>query len=652
MIVALLMPLLGGIAAYAVGRKRAAFVATTAVIIGFLFALRLIVQETVVVFRWDWMPGIELGWHLDTISLILIGLVYFISLLVHLFSVFYMHGSPGMHRYFFKLGFFTSSMLALLAADHLILLFIFWELVGFSSYLLIGFWFQDRTKSRLAREAFMINRVADAGLLVGVILMVVVLDIPYLSEMKDIGSGSIIQLAGFCLVMGALGKSAQFPFFGWLPKAMAGPTPVSALIHAATMVAAGVYLLIRLVPFLTPQVLTFVAFTGSLTAIVAAYAALTQHDIKKVLAFSTISQLGYMVMGVGVGAYQASLFHLWTHAFFKAGLFLAAGSVIHFMHMVKLNSEAETQDMRNMGGLVNKLPVTAAAFIICGLALSGLPFFSGFLSKEGILSGAWIWALQTEGAGSFIAYLILVLAFIAAILTPLYIGRQVLLVFFGAPRQAIGNLSMQENTLTLKLPLILLAVGSVWFFNALSPFDASGWWLNHYLFALDIIERPSGYEFIEQLTLGLSILLSLAGLLIAFYYYRPGGSRQIRYSLSSTIGRPWYYHLSQYGWFINDFYGALNAGYLKIAKFARETDRKVIDPTIHFIGVGFVVGSKFLGIVDREIVDGLVNLTAWISGKVGILLSRVQSARVQTQITWMVLAIVFIVIWFQLGAHI
>lgn len=642
------MPLAGGVCAYAIGNKRAPAVAVSGIFIGFLFALRLIAFDGPLQVRWQWLPGLELGWSIDPIALALICLVYFISLLVHLFSIFYMKGDPGLRRYFFKLGFFTFSMLGLLAADHLILVFIFWELVGFSSYLLIGFWFKDVQKARSAREAFMINRIADAGLLIGVVLMVMVIDQPYLSELTGVAPGYVVHLAGFGLVIGALGKSAQFPFFGWLPKAMAGPTPASALIHAATMVAAGVYLLVRVVPFLSPLVLTFTAFAGALTALMAAYAALTQHDVKKVLAYSTISQLGYMVMGVGVGAYQASLFHLWTHAFFKAGLFLAAGAVIHFMHQAYHDRpEVDTHDMRNMGGLQRQLPITALVFMICGFALSGLPFFSGFLSKEGILSGAWFWASQIAGGGSFLAYLVPDMAFLAALFTPVYIGRQILLIFFGTPASDQEPVANPEPVVTVRVPLIILGFGSLWFFNALNPFNAHGWWLNEYLFSLEIIRESAGSPYIQQTTLFLSILLSVSGLALAYYFFRPGGKRRATYQLA-TEPVPWHKKLSYHGWFLQEFYDVVSTGFMKITKFAHAIDARVIDPVVHFIGVGTVVFSKFLGIIDREVVDGIVNLAAWFSRQVGVLLSKVQAGRVQTQIAWMVLSVLFIIIWFQL----
>ena len=465
----LVSPVLGGLVAWLSG-KRSGIAGVLSTVLALVMSLLLLSSASTdpVLVRWDFAPGIQFGFQLDRLGTLLTSLVCFIGLMVQLFSMDYMRHEAGVHRYFAFLGFFISSMLGLLLADHVILLFIFWELVGFSSFLLIGFWYRDTYKAKAAREAFMVNRIADAGLLVALILLVVV-DQPYLSSLGEAPLSVKLQtIIGIGILIGALGKSAQFPFFGWLPKAMAGPTPVSALIHAATMVTAGVYLLIRTYPMMPESVLTATAVLGGLTALMAAIAALTQHDLKKVLAYSTISQLGYMVLGVGVGAFQASAFHLWTHAFFKAGLFLAAGVVIHFMH--RALHDGDGQDMRHMGGLRKLLPVTFVAYAVCGLALSGLPFFSGFLSKEGILSGVLFWSVE----GELLHYAVAFFAFATAFLTPIYIGRQILLVFFGDQRKLMISVDRSEPLWTVKLPLLILAGGSLWFFNAMNPFDAKG----------------------------------------------------------------------------------------------------------------------------------------------------------------------------------
>lgn len=644
---ALLLPIVGGLLALASGPAQASKAWLLGIVPGGVMSAMLLyraVQQPLVI-RWEWLPGYEIGWSVDTMGAMLICLVYLISFLVHLFSAHYLQHDKGIHRYYAELGFFTSAMLGLLAADHLLLLFVFWELVGFSSYLLIGFWFQDTAKAKSSREAFMINRVADAGLLIGVVLMVMELNQPFLSELRVQQPTWLVHLAGFGLLIGALGKSAQFPFFGWLPKAMAGPTPVSALIHAATMVAAGVYLLVRVAPVLTPLVLNTAAVIGAVTAFMAAISALTQHDIKKVLAYSTISQLGYMVMGVGVGAWQASLFHLWTHAFFKAGLFLGAGAVIHYLHTLRHSEPGfDAQDMRNMGGLRQALPVAHVTFVVCGLALAGLPFFSGFLSKEGILSGAWLWAIGLAAGGNWLAYFVSGLAFVTALLTPIYIGRQVLLVFYGNPEKETVKLPGMEPIGLVRLPLLVLALGSIWIFHALNPFSTHDWWLGGLMFLQDTPMVGDGA--VLRYTLILSIALSVGGVAIGYLFFGPDTKRALAYP-SAPVPARWYGLLSFHGWFLEKFYDQISMIYLRIVAFCSLVDKRVIDTLVNGVGVGTVVFSKAMAIIDREIVDGLVNLLAWLSRGLGGVFSKVQDAKVQNQLVWMMVLLLALVLWSQ-----
>lgn len=638
----LLLPLAGGLLTYWLQPKRTDLLALVGMTPGLILSALLVFKDTILI-RWTWLPSITLGWHIDQLAAILILLVYIISYLVHLFSAHYLKGDPGLPRFYAKLGFFTFSMLGLLAADHLLLLFVFWELVGFSSFLLIGFWFTDADKAKSAREAFMVNRVADAGLVIGVIFLAFILGQPMLSELEKTESSWMLQLAGFGLLAGALGKSAQFPFFGWLPKAMAGPTPVSALIHAATMVAAGVYLLVRVQVVLTEEVLLAAAILGGLTAFMAAFAALTQHDIKKVPAYSTISQLGYMVMGVGIGAYQASAFHLWTHAFFKAGLFLAAGSVIHyFHHLHHHHHDFDAQDMRNMGGVKKVLPVTYWVYVVCGLALSGLPFFSGFLSKEGILSGALIWAVDLGGIGYFVAFL----GFASALLTPFYIARQVLLVFHGSPRTAIKPIENAEPLAQVKIPLVILGICSLWFVHAMNPFDGHGWYLQNRIFG-DSTQLPDSAHLLMIITLVISVVLTIIGLGYAYLRFKPGSKNTAAYytqtNPTSIAGR-----LSFAGWYLQEIYSQIGSVYVKIGGFLYRIDQKVIDKAIDGFGVATVVFSKALAVFDREIIDGVVNLAAWVSKLFGSLMTKIQAARVQNQLLWLVLLLLILLLWAQI----
>ena len=327
---------------------------------------------------WVWLDlnvtRISVGLLVDNITVIMLVVVTLVSGLVHLYSVGYMHGDPRYSRFFGFLAIFSFSMLGLVLVDNFLLLYVFWELVGLSSYLLIGFWYEKPSAASACKKAFLVNRVGDLGFFVGIMIVFWHLGVfDYDSVYEGVAEGKLggwwLTAAGLCLFCGAIGKSAQFPLHVWLPDAMEGPTPVSALIHAATMVAAGVYMVTRMFPILTPDALVVIAYIGAITAILGATIAVAQYDIKRVLAYSTISQLGYMIMGLGVGAYVAGFFHLMTHAAFKACLFLGSGSVIHAMHHVYHHSDKDPQDMRNMGGLKAKMPMTFLTFLLATVAL-------------------------------------------------------------------------------------------------------------------------------------------------------------------------------------------------------------------------------------------------------------------------------------------
>ncbi len=441
---------------------------------------------------------IKMGIVIDNLTSIMLAMVTLISLLVHLYSTGYMAGDKNYGRYFAFLGIFTFSMLGIVLSDNLFSIYIFWELVGLSSYLLIGFFFEKESAADAQKKAFLANRVGDIGMWLGILILYSQFHTFSFSEIyANLAAGKFamshawLTAAGILLFMGCVGKSAQFPLHIWLPDAMEGPTPVSALIHAATMVAAGVYFVARIFVILTPDALHVIAFIGASTAFMAATIAITQNDIKRVLAYSTVSQLGYMVLGLGVGAYSAALFHLVTHAFFKACLFLGSGAIIHAMH--------HEQDMRWMGGLRKHMPWTFATFTLATLALAGLPLTSGFLSKDAILAGA-IGFAQVEGGGIF--YLIPVLGFFSAMLTAFYMGRQIWLVFFGESRTHLKPADphhsdhhahdshashsddhhtehgVHEVSWNMRAPLVILATLSVFFVYSPDPLDgAKGWFM-------------------------------------------------------------------------------------------------------------------------------------------------------------------------------
>ncbi len=401
------------------------------------------------------------GLQLDALSLVMVLFVTFVGFLIHVYSVGYMGHDPGVARYFSYLNLFMASMLLLVVSDNLLFLFVGWEGVGLCSYLLIAFWFTDEAKAEAGKKAFITNRVGDAGFLLGLFLVLGVAGTTQFAELqsqRQLFTPLLATLAVFFFFAGAVGKSAQIPLYVWLPDAMAGPTPVSALIHAATMVTAGVYLMARLHFLLAraPWVCLLIAVVGALTAVMAALIACAQNDIKKVLAYSTISQLGFMFAAVGTLAFPAGLFHMTTHAFFKACLFLAAGSVIHAMR--------GEQDIRKMGGLLRHMPITSLTFLAGALAIGGIPPFAGFFSKDEIL---WRVISMPNAQVPWAPLALYALLLFASLLTAFYMTRLVILTFFGSFHGGrAAEEQLRESPRSMVVPLVVLAVGCLilgWF---------------------------------------------------------------------------------------------------------------------------------------------------------------------------------------------
>jgi NADH-quinone oxidoreductase subunit L len=442
---------------------------------------------------WDWMPSIGASFTLqwDQLSIVMALLVTGVGSLIHIYSIGYMHGDERFGRYFTNLNFFAASMLILVLAGNFAMVFLGWELVGLSSYLLIGFWFTEDLPPAAAKKAFVLNRIGDVGFLIALMLIFKYFGtFDFATVLQDPAvhiAGSVATVIGLLLLLGAVGKSAQMPLFVWLPDAMAGPTPASALIHAATMVTAGVYMVARAAPIfdLSTTALTTVALVGVVTAFIAATIAMAQNDIKKVLAYSTISQLGYMFIGVGSAAYTAGIFHLLTHAFFKALLFLGAGSVIHAM--------GGEQDMRKMGGLFKKMPITGWTMAIATVAIAGIPPLSGFWSKDEILAAAF--------ARGGIYQAIWALGLVTALLTAFYMTRLMVLTFLGEPRWD-GDVHPHESPWSMTIPLIVLAffTTTVGVFN--TPFRLT---FEHFLEAsMERVGHAAEAEW--QLLVGLAML--------------------------------------------------------------------------------------------------------------------------------------------------
>lgn len=444
--------LAGGVATGAVAVSFACAVALFAELVGLPAEER---RLAVNFFEWIAVGNFKInaGFVVDQISSVMILIITGVGALIHLFSIGYMHHDKGVTKYFAYLNFFLFNMLILVLGDSLLTMFVGWEGVGLCSYLLIGFWFNDAAKAAAGMKAFITNRIGDAAFLIGIFILFMTFGTVNLHELNALAPTAIeaswlgaVTLGTLMLFVGATGKSAQIPLYVWLPDAMAGPTPVSALIHAATMVTAGVYMIVRLNPLfiVAPNTMMVVAAVGAATAVLAATIGITQTDIKKVLAYSTVSQLGYMFLGVGVGAFGAGMFHLMTHAFFKALMFLGSGSVIHAMH--------EEQDIRKMGGLKKYLPITHATFLLGWLAIIGMPPFAGFFSKDEIL-----WQAYSSPRGHILLW---IAGAAGAVITAFYMTRLMALTFWG-PSRVDKNVHPHESPLVMTIPLMVLGLLSV-----------------------------------------------------------------------------------------------------------------------------------------------------------------------------------------------
>lgn len=499
------------------GKTVSGFIGTAAVAISFIVTLVLFNQITstgkgIEVTLFDWIQisnlKINLGFLLDQLSVLWLLFVTGIGSLIHLYSISYMHDDENMHKFFSYLNLFVFFMITLVIGSNLLVLFIGWEGVGLCSYLLIGFWHKNQDYNDAAKKAFIMNRIGDLGLLIGMFIIGSMFSTLDYATLKTAIAGaanldvSLLSLAALCLFIGACGKSAQIPLYTWLPDAMAGPTPVSALIHAATMVTAGIFMVTRLnfVFDLAVDVQTVIAVIGAITSLVAATIGLVQNDIKKVLAYSTVSQLGLMFLALGFGAYEVAVFHVITHAFFKACLFLGSGSVIHGLH--------GEQDMRNMGGLRKAMPITFWTMLISSLAISGVPFFSGFFSKDEILLTAFHHSIPLYVVGS-----------VASIMTAFYMFRLMFLTFFKEFRGTEEQKHhLHESGSLITIPLIILAILAA--FGGLISLPGNSW-LNEYLAPL--FTKAAGEEHhlgtTEYTLMGVAVLGGLLGILIAYVKY-------------------------------------------------------------------------------------------------------------------------------------
>jgi NADH-quinone oxidoreductase subunit L len=603
------------------GKKTAAVLACAAVAASFAIALYVfwllpangVFRDTV----YSWIESgsfqVKLSFQVDALTAVMLLVVTGIGFLIHVYALGYMGHDEGMVRFFVYLNLFIFFMLLLVLGDNLLVLFVGWEGVGLCSYLLVGFWYQDNANAIAGNKAFIVNRIGDFGFILGILLIVTelgrqgiwTLDFMEIQKHVHLLSPGKITLITLLLFVGATGKSAQIPLFVWLPDAMAGPTPVSALIHAATMVTAGVYMTARLhfLFVLAPDTLSLIAAVGAATAFFAATVALAQNDIKRVLAYSTVSQLAYMFIAVGVGAFSAAIFHLFTHAFFKACLFLGSGSVIH-----ALDGE---QDMRKMGGLKAYLPITYWTYVVATLGIAGAPFTAGFFSKDLIL-----WQVYSSPRGSTGLWFI---GWLTAGLTALYMFRQLFLVFHGNLRaDEPVNAHIHESPAVMTVPLVILAIGSIFagWVGAPDYLWGSRWdqWLQPIFGAVHEAAHRSPSDEINLMLL--TVALSGLGFLIAYVSYCRPSKLPDRFASLAGGGL---YRLLLNKYYIDERYDAVIVRPFTTCSrwLAQVFDPGVIDGLVNGIAKG-VRGSS---LIWREVQTGNVQhyLAGFLAGTLALL---------------------------------
>ncbi len=577
--------------------------------------------------NWVAGTGLEVGIFIDNLTALMLIVVTSVSTMVVIYSVGYMHDDPSKRRYYAEICLFVGSMLGLVLANNFLLMFIFWELVGVCSYLLIGFWYQKPAAASAAKKAFLVTRIGDVLFLTGIAMLYVKFGTLNFTELEHLMGHDIqgLLLPALLLFCGAVGKSAQFPLHVWLPNAMEGPTTVSALIHAATMVNAGIYLVARSYFILehVPDAFLIIAVIGGITALMAASMALVQYDIKGVLAYSTISQLGYMMLALGAGAhaygYTAGMFHLMNHAFFKALLFLAAGSVIHAVG---------SNDMRIMGGLHKHMKITSITMLIGSLSIAGFPLFSGFFSKDEVLSSVW-----HAAADNNIYYVLYAMGVFTAFLTAFYIFRMWFMTFAGKQK---GDYHPHESPRSMTVPLMILAVlaagAGFSFFFGFQDFIYFG-----YAPHVTIIHMFEAWQ------TWLSIVAGLSGIGLAYLVYYKGTISPSVFTAGT--GRRAVRRVLEMKYYMDEFYmwvaqKIIYGGSLVMNKF----DGKVVDGAINGISSGGIALGHASNTFDKKGIDGAVNGLSKGSFAIGGLLWRMQNGRVQDYASIMILGIVGLVI--------
>ena len=581
---------------------------------------------TVSLGTWMQVEGFHVEWALryDTLSAVMVAMVTFIATLIHIYSVGYMSHDATIPRFFGYLSLFTFAMLMLVTADNLVQLFFGWEGVGLASYLLIGYWYDRPSACRAAMKAFIVNRVGDLFFAVGIALVFLLfgsVEFPEIFARVHEHAGDTyhvlggtwhsLEVIGVLLFLGAAGKSAQLGLHTWLPDAMEGPTPVSALIHAATMVTAGVFLMARMSPILeyAPHALGFIAFMGASTCLFAATIGCVQNDIKRIIAYSTCSQLGYMFIAAGVGAYQASIFHLFTHAFFKALLFLGAGSVIHAM--------SDEQDIRHMGGIWRKIPVTYAVMWIGSLALAGIPIFAGYYSKDAILEAAF-------ARGNVVGMYGFLCGTVAAFLTAFYSWRLLILTFHGTSRASADTLAhVHESPAVMLGPLVVLAIGAVAAGFAFEGFFIGEGWLEFWRGSIVNAPGNTVLDDMHHVPGIISLLPTLVGLLgIALAYVMYVARPELPARMAAAVPRVYDFVLNK--WYFDELYNFL---------FVR--------PAIWLARTLWQVG-------DAQVIDGIPNGIAALTTDSSAQVVRIQTGSIAVYAFTMLIGLVLLVSIFLL----
>ena len=595
---------------------------------GFLFMAIPGQDVTVPLATWISSGGFHVDWSLryDALTAVMVIVVTTVSTMVHIYSVGYMSHDNAKPRFMAYLSLFTFAMLMLVTADNLVQMFFGWEGVGVASYLLIGFWYHRESAHTAAMKAFVVNRVGDFGFALGIFGVFALTGSIQLDDIFAATPGLVgtnieflgmslpaLEVVGILLFIGAMGKSAQLGLHTWLPDAMEGPTPVSALIHAATMVTAGVFMVCRLSPMLefAPFTLEFITIVGALTAIFAATIGFAQFDIKRVIAYSTCSQLGYMFFAAGVSAYPAAMFHLTTHAFFKALLFLGAGSVIHAM--------SDEQDMRNMGGIWKKIPVTYAMMWIGSLALAGVPLFAGYYSKDMILEAAWA---QQGATGQFAFYM----GVLAAFLTAFYSWRLLIMTFHGKPRASAEVMShIHESPMVMLFPLYVLAVGAIFSGSMLFELFVGHHWQDFWRSSIMILPEHTAMEnahHVPKLVKFAPLIVGVLGIGLAYLFYL------VMPDLPSKMARLFrpIHALFFNKWYVDELYDAI-----------------FVKPAVALGRVFWTKGD--MGTIDAYGPDGVTSLVGWFSA----FCSRLQTGYVFHYAFAMLIGVVALITWYARG---